>query len=778
MRSINWDVLSKDDAELYQSLQAVVESLGEEATADHPMVEVRDKLATAFRDKAALLKRNWTDEMFQEGEDMNEEKVAEIETAMASALGQSGGGLQNGQNLGNALDLVGVYMKNYKLDRADAVLSRCGPFVSDRGGVWMIKWLNHVSTVRMKQSRHLEALEMLYELELYSPYDADEAPEFFATLYRNLAWALKALGRLEEAAIYFNRMATASQKAKGNLDWFDKWDIGKISAAQAFRDGDMDEFFRGRALVEEALELQMQQEPDDLVMRAKVHDSLAECYMVVKEYPKANEHYSAAYDLLLQTVGKQSPLFGKQARHAANLQISQGNYAEALPFLGEALAVEASKDAVNITELMELKRGSPTCQRLALPSLATGLVGFAVCNPKRPSRRRQRRLSRCVLRATKAEASKLVICFDFDGVVCDSVDESSTAAWKHARDLWPLVSTLGDSPQPFLDPMRLVRPVIETGWENTLIIRMLADANLVEAQSQKGEAESASLLCKDILAGWEQLRDEKVRELKLDVQGLIKGFGEVRDKWMAEDLKSWFGTNRAYDRVPDVIIQMLSSGAEVFVITTSLGCQKLTFVAMKQKRFAEALLQDFGIKLPAGHVFALEDGPKTEVLKSLLARAEYREKNFHFIEETFGLSSEAPVVVAVGDGGAVAASEPREVVKEATGREVAALTFALKAASPVHVALSLLPEEAGARLVAFNMAIASCSRAHLLHVMPEQACTPDAASFTAAMSACKGSSQWRVALALMNHAEQSHECMREGAPLVTSFEVVGENASP
>jgi len=144
MKEINWDALSKDDVELFQSLQAVVESLGDEATADHPMVEVRDKLATAFRDKAALLKRNWTDEMFQEGEEMNEEKVAEIEAAMASDLGRSGGGLHNGQNLGNALDLVGVYMKNYKLDKADAVLSRCGPFVSQRGGVWMIKWLNHV----------------------------------------------------------------------------------------------------------------------------------------------------------------------------------------------------------------------------------------------------------------------------------------------------------------------------------------------------------------------------------------------------------------------------------------------------------------------------------------------------------------------------------------------------------------------------------------------------------------------------------------------------------
>ena len=145
---INWEALSQDDAELFQSLQSAVEALGEEATPDHPMVEVRDKLATAFRDKAALLKRNWTDEMFQEGEEMNEEKVAEIEAAMATDLGRSGGGLQNGQNLGNALDLVGVYMKNYKLDKADAVLARCGPFVSSRGGVWMIKWLNHASRLQ------------------------------------------------------------------------------------------------------------------------------------------------------------------------------------------------------------------------------------------------------------------------------------------------------------------------------------------------------------------------------------------------------------------------------------------------------------------------------------------------------------------------------------------------------------------------------------------------------------------------------------------------------
>ncbi|CAE8595486.1 unnamed protein product [Polarella glacialis] len=149
-------------------------------------------------------------------------------------------------------------------------------------------------------------------------------------------------------------MATASQTTKGQLDWFDSWDIGKLAAARGYRDGDQEAFRRGRALVERALEMHIEAEPQDLVMRAKVHDSLAECFLVSEEYPKAETHYRAAYDLLLQTVGAQSPLFGKQARHMANLYIAQGEHEQALPFLGEALAVESSKDAVNVNELMEL----------------------------------------------------------------------------------------------------------------------------------------------------------------------------------------------------------------------------------------------------------------------------------------------------------------------------------------------------------------------------------------------------------------------------------------
>eukprot|EP00438_Fugacium_kawagutii_P009231 Skav215171 [mRNA] locus=scaffold4227:117548:122119:+ [translate_table: standard] len=97
-----------------------------------------------------------------------------------------------------------------------------------------------------------------------------------------------------------------------------------------------------------------------------------------------------------------------------------------------------------------------------------------------------------------------------------------------------------------------------------------------------------------------------------------------------------------------------------------------------------------------------------------------------------------------------------------TGREVAAVSIALRQCGRRmdEEVLDLLPEEAGARLVAFNMAIASCAKvshwnvaAYLLHSMHQKACQPDAISFTAARSACKSASQWRVALSLMRDAE-------------------------
>mmetsp|Transcript_4469 Transcript_4469/g.13361 ORF Transcript_4469/g.13361 Transcript_4469/m.13361 type:complete len:213 (-) Transcript_4469:52-690(-) len=134
----------------------------------------------------------------------------------------------------------------------------------------------------------------------------------------------------------------------------------------------------------------------------------------------------------------------------------------------------------------------------------------------------------------------------------------------------------------------------------------------------------AAMVTSTVLGSWGEMLQERVKLWRLDPEEMIKEFGEVRDRWIAEEEDKWIARNRAYDLVPDCIDAMLDAGAEVFIITT------------KQRRFCEALLKDFQLDLPSEKVFALEDGPKTDVLKSLLAKPELAGRTFHFIEDKLG----------------------------------------------------------------------------------------------------------------------------------------------
>eukprot|EP00913_Durusdinium_trenchii_P027900 g26160.t1 len=49
--------------------------------------------------------------------------------------------LNEPRNLGVALDLIGVYLKNYEIDKCDYVLERIVPLARKRGGTWLIKAL-------------------------------------------------------------------------------------------------------------------------------------------------------------------------------------------------------------------------------------------------------------------------------------------------------------------------------------------------------------------------------------------------------------------------------------------------------------------------------------------------------------------------------------------------------------------------------------------------------------------------------------------------------------
>lgn len=320
------------------------------------MVSTLGALQQEQQDQIALLKRSWSDEAFEQGEEGNEKIIERFEMELVEMLRNSSRGLADGTVLGNAIDLAGAYKKNYKLDKAEAVLLRCTRHAELRSGAWMVKYLNHLSQVRMKQRRDVEALEMMFEIESLATFPLNElgASEFYETLYRNMSSALRSMGREDEAAVYFMKMAEAARLHKAELDWMDLWDLGILMANRAFQAQRWPEFQKARDILAEALRLQQTVEPDELILRAKVLSNLGQCYLATGDYSEAEVHYSEAYKLFNDTVGKRSPLFGMQAWACGNLRCAQGLHLAALPLLGEALYVEVVSDGLSVSEITKL----------------------------------------------------------------------------------------------------------------------------------------------------------------------------------------------------------------------------------------------------------------------------------------------------------------------------------------------------------------------------------------------------------------------------------------
>ncbi|CAE7366412.1 unnamed protein product, partial [Symbiodinium sp. CCMP2592] len=89
----------------------------------------------------------------------------------------------------------------------------------------------------MKQARHEDALRILREVEDLvkeepeSRGEEDEEArlwEFFETLYRNIAWALSAMSKEDEALAYVDRAISVKQRVGREPTWFDFWDQGRL----------------------------------------------------------------------------------------------------------------------------------------------------------------------------------------------------------------------------------------------------------------------------------------------------------------------------------------------------------------------------------------------------------------------------------------------------------------------------------------------------------------------------------------------------------------------
>jgi hypothetical protein len=240
--------------------------------------------------------------------------------------------------------------------------------------------------------------------------------------------------------------------------------------------------------------------------------------------------------------------------------------------------------------------GAPLARLPAARGAIPGRVSRSRATPRPASRRASPRGA--VAMAVAPSTASTVLALDFDGVVCDSEPESSISGWKHAVALWPEVFDDETQYARVLEGLKRTRPVVETGFENTLLARCILE-----------KTHSADAIVND----WGALMPELMERWQLDRAEMVRGYGAIRDDWMAADLDGWLAPNLIYPGVGEAVrLAESSRHADVFVVTT------------KQARFASAIMsQKANLEIPPERLFSqtVSGVPKTEVLLALQADA-------------------------------------------------------------------------------------------------------------------------------------------------------------
>lgn len=195
----------------------------------------------------------------------------------------------------------------------------------------------------------------------------------------------------------------------------------------------------------------------------------------------------------------------------------------------------------------------------------------------------------------------VIYVFDFDGVLCESVIETAITGWHAAASIW--CDMPGAVPQEKIDQFRLARPIIETGYEAILTMRLLFQDVSVAT----------------IHASYREKFDDLIAESNLTIEGLKKLFGDTRDHWIAKNSEEWVNKNPLYDGVYDKL-NGLNKATSWYIITT------------KHERFVKLILQTNKIEFKDEQIYGLDRNmSKAEVLKVLLQI--HPEKLIYFIED-------------------------------------------------------------------------------------------------------------------------------------------------
>ena len=198
--------------------------------------------------------------------------------------------------------------------------------------------------------------------------------------------------------------------------------------------------------------------------------------------------------------------------------------------------------------------------------------------------------------------NNIIYALDFDGVICDSAVETAITGWKVGLKIWDDFSTLLP-PQSVIDQFRLIRPIMETGYEAILIIRLLYQGETV----------------KTLLSHYAEKIQQTIDSSNKDIPALKQLFGETRDIWINEDVNDWVAMNPLFPSIAEKLRQLNEQG-EWFIIST------------KQERFVTQILNAHQIELDPDRIFGLDRKlSKEAVLTKLLNQ--YPQNEFYFVED-------------------------------------------------------------------------------------------------------------------------------------------------
>ncbi len=160
-----------------------------------------------------------------------------------------------------------------------------------------------------------------------------------------------------------------------------------------------------------------------------------------------------------------------------------------------------------------------------------------------------------------------LLALDFDGVLCDGMQEYFHTAWRVYRKVW---EEKGEAPPAGLaERFARLRPVIESGWEMALLLRAILLGYTEE----------------ELFADWIAAAEKILQQDGLTPGDLGPLLNTDRDAQIRENLDAWLSRNRFYPGVIGRLRSCLDAGTQLRIVTT------------KEERYTRRLLEREGIDL-------------------------------------------------------------------------------------------------------------------------------------------------------------------------------------